>query len=242
MYSYANGVTRLVLENSYLHDGFRGLVFLQSSRDILIEGNTFARAGLHHEAHTLAFRDSEDIVVRRNALIDSYGVFISLQGASGVQITGNVFRRTLDDWNVWTGIMISDSGSDVAINNNTFYNLAGLNVGIREAEEGMVAGLLVVNNLWAGSRTNQIMLHGNHEHNAFYDNTRDGNGLDENIDEPTKQVLTDDPFVDAAAGDLRLAGPTEPGQSLSEAFEWDLAGNPRGQDGTWDRGAYEYNE
>ena len=86
------------------------------------------------------------------------------------------------------------------------------------------------------------MLHGNHEYNAFYNNTRDGSSLDDGIDEPSKQLLTDDPFVDATAGDLRLAAPTEPGQSLSAPFEWDLAGTQRGTDGCWDRGAYEYSE
>lgn len=46
--------------------------------------------------------------------------------------------------------MVSRPGSDIiSIINNTFYALEGRNAGVREASQGMVDGLHVVNNLWA---------------------------------------------------------------------------------------------
>jgi len=124
---------------------------------------------------------------------------------------------------------------------NTFYELFGLNSGIRLRDGS--TGVGIFDNLWAGCRTNQIMLTGTHDYNAFFDNWRlEGSeyNLDERIEEDHVQELTDDPFVDAAAWDLRLAGPTDPGHTLSSPYDVDLLGTKRGGDGTWDLGAYEY--
>lgn len=244
IYSYAEGVVRFALKQSYIHDAFRTILLLQNSQDIFIEGNTFARAGLHHESATLDMRNNQDMVIRRNVLIDSYGVFIQFQRTSNVHFHGNVLRRTLEDWPVWAAIYLPEGGSNVYIYNNTFYNLDGLNTGVRASPEDGVSNLQVVNNLWAGSRAGQIMLCGSHEHNAFFDNLRSDESfsLDELIEESTKQILTSDPFVNGEAGDLRLVAPTESGRDLGASYQWDLAGVQRGMDGVWDRGAYEYND
>ncbi|MBN1772283.1 MAG: right-handed parallel beta-helix repeat-containing protein [Deltaproteobacteria bacterium] len=244
IYSYAAGVTRFALRHAYVHDSFRGLLFLQNSRDVLVEATTFARAGLHHEAFTIALREVRDVVVRRCVLIDSYGVFVGFQGVDNVRFYGNVLRRTRADWPIWAAIHLTEHGDGVLIANNTFYDLQGLNTGVRESPEGLVDGLEVVNNLWAGTRAGQIMLHGDHAYNAFWSNYRDDGttSLDDRIEEATKQVLPGDPFVGAAAGDLRLAGPTESGRTLAPPADWDLAGVRRGEDGVWDRGAYEHRE
>jgi hypothetical protein len=131
----------------------------------------------------------------------------------------------------------------VLIAGNTFYNLAGLNTGIRFT--AAIDNLEVVNNLWAGCRTNQIMLNGDHHHNAFWDNWRVSGAepvsLDDRIEEDTAQFFSADPFVDAEGYDLRLILATEPGVSLDHPFaQTDLSGAERGADGAWDRGAFEY--
>lgn len=240
IYSYTAGVTRLAIKNCYVHDAFRVLLLLQNSSDILIEGTTFARAGMHHEAGSINLRSSSAVAIRRNVFIDSYGVFMTFQDCSGVEVSGNVVRGKLPDWEVWAAIWVTNGGSDISVTNNTFYNLAGLNVGIRD--DSGASGLTVRNNLWARSRTNQIMLAGEHSHNAFFDNRREGSLLDERITEDHKQVLETDPFVDDAAWDLRLAIPTEAGIPLPPPRDLDLMGQTRGADGVWDRGAYEYKE
>ena len=67
--------------------------------------------------------------------------------------------------------------------------------------------------------------------------------LDDRIDDETSQVLTTDPFVDSATFDLRLTGPTTPGQTLDHPFaQTDGDGVARGGDGRWDRGAFEFVE
>ncbi len=64
--------------------------------------------------------------------------------------------------------------------------------------------------------------------------------IDERIEEPNVQVLTEDPFVAAEAGDFHLVAPTAAGTELPAPYDADLEQNPRGADGVWDRGAHEY--
>lgn len=241
IYTYDNGLQYFVLENSYVHDAFRCVMFLQNCSDVRIEGTTLARGGLHHEANSIALRNCENVAIQRNVLVDAYGSMISLQGARNVAIHGNVLRRTLEDWELWTAIHVTGEIAAVFVHGNTFHDLAGLNVGVR-GDEAVGSALQVFNNLWAHNHTNQVMLSGEHAYNAFYDNLRGDTPLDDAIEEATKQVLDAEPFVDAAAGDLRLTGPTAAGQELDPPFQVDLLGAARGADGTWDRGAYEYGE
>lgn len=239
------GVSHIVISNSYLHDAWRNLFFLQDAYDVMLEGNVFSRAGLHHEANTIAVRNTRNVVIRRNRIVDSVNNYISLQGVRNVTIASNVMTRTLDDWDNWAGIFSQDPALNVLVAHNTFFNLEGLNIGVRFTAE--TENLLVINNLWAHNRCNQIMLNGEHRTNAFWDNQRvDGNepvSLDEGVEEEGVQVFEEDPFVDSQSGDLHLAGATEPGEALDVAFvEIDLDGNPRGSDGVADRGAYEYDQ
>jgi hypothetical protein len=238
-----NPVSHLVLRDAYVHDAWRNLLFLQQAFDILIENVVFARAGLHHEASTMALRETRNVVVRRCTMIDSVNVYISLQGTRNVFITANVLTRTLADWDNWAGIHSGVPALNTLIAGNTFHALEGLNTGIRFDAEA--DGLRVINNLWTGNRANQIMLSGDHRSNAFWDNWRvDGAepvSHEGTIDEPTAAFLTADPHVDASALDLRLAHPTPAGETLDDPFvAEDRVGVPRGVDGTWDRGAFEY--
>ena len=240
IYSYTGGLTRLALKNSIVHDAFRRLMMLQLGTDVLIEGNTLARAGLHHEAGTIAVRNCQDVAIRRNVLVDSYGTFVSIQDTSNVEFHGNVLRRTLQDWDVWAAVVLSGNSQQVRVYNNTFYGLTGLNVGVRGESDSSGAGLVVANNLWGSCRTSQIMLDGTHSTNAFFDNYRETTLLDDQIAEDTKQVIFSDPFAAGATGDVRLKTATEPGTVLQPPYDIDLASQKRGADGTWDRGAYEY--
>lgn len=237
-----NGLGHVVLSHCYVHDAWRQLLFLANAFDVLIEDSRFERAGLHHEAGTLAFRNTRNVVVRRNTMIDSVNVFVSLQRVRNVTISANVLARTLDDWDDWAAVFSQEPALNVLVAGNTFFGLAGLNTGIRFDAE--TENLRVVNNLWARNRTNQIMLCGAHSSNAFWDNLRvDGDApvsLDEGIEEESAQVLAADPFVDSGGLDLHLAAATAPGEELADPFVGtDHDGNPRGDDGCLDRGAYE---
>jgi hypothetical protein len=53
-------------------------------------------------------------------------------------------------------------------------------------------------------------------------------------------ALTSSVFVNYATGDYRLAGHTTAGAALASPYNIDFAGKPRGTDGVWDLGAYQY--
>ncbi len=233
-------VPQFVFADNYVHDTWRNHFFLQGSLDLLIEENTFARAGTHHESNSIAIRESRNAVIRRNTFIDSINCFISLQDVRNVTIASNVLAGSQAGFDDWAGIHSASAAKNVLIAHNTFFRLSGLNTGIRFDAE--TDNLRVVNNLWAENRTNQIMLNGDHGNNAFWNNLRvDGDtpvNLDERIDESTAQIFAEDPFVDAESFDLHLTAATEPGETLTDPFVLtDRDGNPRTHS---DRGAYEY--
>jgi hypothetical protein len=110
---------------------------------------------------------------------------------------------------------------------NTLYNL---NV---TSSAGITAGEFK-NNIYylAGSSTGGGFAGASHDYNAFSPDLSTGG-------EPNAQVLATDPFNDAP-GDLTLSTATNCGVPLATTFEEDILGNTRGQDGCWDRGAYEF--
>lgn len=68
----------------------------------------------------------------------------------------------------------------------------------------------------------------------------DYNASDDDLGETNDQLLSSDPFTNAAASDYTLSGATTAGATLSAPYNADMLGNTRGADGTWDRGAYEF--
>lgn len=237
------GVSHIVFSNNYIHDSWRNQFFLQDAVDVLVQDNYFARAGLHHEANSLAFRNSRNVAIRRNYITDSVNCYVSLQGVRNVTISSNVLTRTLDDWDNWAGICSQEPALNVSIIGNTFFALEGLNTGIRFT--GSTDNLLVQNNLWAANRSNQIMLNGCHSYNGFWDNQRINgdqlNPIDGNIEEETAQLFSENPFVESANFDFHLRQHTEPGVSNNLPFaQTDFDGNLRGD--TPDRGAFQFVE
>jgi len=240
-------VTHVRVEHCYLHDANRGHFLTRGWRNILIDGCYFARSGRFQENSSLNFGGGTgDVTVRNSTFEDTQSTFVSLRGADNVRVYNNVFFSVLGEWEIYSSIEITgDGGADhVVVYGNTFVGLHGLNTGIRLGDGTDVQ---VRNNLWAGCRTNQIMLTGDHDYNAFYDNLRVDHDppipLDaERIEEDHAVFLDSDPFVDGAANDLHLASPIPAGESLEAPYDTDLDGNPRGTDGNWDRGAYEFAE
>ena len=230
------------VERCYLHDANRTHMVMVGWSNVVVDGCTFARNGNQQESHTIAANDVNGLTLRGNVFEDSPSVFVVLRGTSNAAIHSNLFLLTYSEGRgVYAAVDGPENNHDVVVYGNTFYKLFGLNSGIRFQEDS--TGIEVFNNLWAGCRTNQIMLTGEHDYNAFFDNWRVEGGsynLDERIEEDHAQVITQDPFVDGAAWDLRLAAPTEPGRTLPAPYDEDLLGQARGEDGTWDRGAYEY--
>jgi hypothetical protein len=69
-------------------------------------------------------------------------------------------------------------------------------------------------------------------HNWYYDS---GTQSETNI-----QNGTGNPFVNRTGKDYHLSAATNAGYTLSSPYNTDPDGNPRGGDGVWDRGAFEF--
>jgi hypothetical protein len=120
-----------------------------------------------------------------------------------------------------------------------------LNAGVKL--RGTFQNVQVYNNLWANNRVNQIEMPGSpgveHDYNAFHDNLNlAGNKKidDDEISEPHKQLVGENPFVAPEDGDLRLRFATDSGLTLPAPFDRDPDSIVRGGDGVWDRGAFEF--
>lgn len=155
------------------------------------------------------------------------------------------------------GIWDADSGSfdGHEVYGNWFFNehTGGRNAIIVIGGDGVnwlgVSGSnnKVYNNTFAGiadpSAFSTVLLNGgtgNEARNNYaYDN---GEAVSYSANTTSNNVAAGaDNFVNYATLDLRLAGATTAGFTLSAPYDTDPLGTTRGGDGTWDVGAYEYN-
>lgn len=163
-----------------------------------------------------------------------------MRGSSDWYIYGNIFRWS-QNWgatsnNGVVGTLTAYSVANVYIYNNTFIDLAGGGSGkiFPNGLNSGLTGVVVRNNLWYNSPTASIGSGVTHDYNWFKGSNEAG------ISEANKQVGTGSPFVNLAAGDFSLIGPTNSGYALSTPYNKDMNGLNRGSDSVWDRGAYEY--
>jgi hypothetical protein len=91
----------------------------------------------------------------------------------------------------------------------------------------------VKNNIIYGNDASFGFGSASHDYNAF------GPGVSTS-GETNAQVLSSIPFTDWESGDFTLTGATNCGVPLATTYDTDVVGNGRGEDGCWDRGAYEY--
>lgn len=111
---------------------------------------------------------------------------------------------------------------------------------------GTASNCLAYNNTFAGieeaSVFAMVLLSGSGNvarNNLFYDCTDTDVSANTTSD---NDLAGGDPFVSYATFDLRLSGATSAGFSLSAPYDTDPLGNTRGGDGTWDVGAFEYED
>jgi hypothetical protein len=134
----------------------------------------------------------------------------------GARIYGNVIRKTIGQHNSDACIMIQNAHGGIAYNNTIVNDASTGQCGILMSGDDSA----VRNNVWVVP--NGI-----------------GASCDAAVcDDNTIYVEAPPPFVDVAGGDFHLTEAL-PGTSLDAPYDQDLEGNLRGQDGTWDRGAFE---
>lgn len=157
-----------------------------------------------------------------------------------VVIYGNrVYRSGATDYNaiVIDTETAGDTFTTISVYHNTTVDADSGSGGIRVVDRGGgVTTLNVKNNLFYNSVENIAVAKVgtlNRDYNAWSSSA-------EAAEETHGQALTGDPFVNAAARNYHLSAATTAGETLGSPYDTDPDSETRGDDGTVDRGAYEY--
>jgi hypothetical protein len=151
-----------------------------------------------------------------------------MNNASNWKIYGNVFLDSASHGNGLIGVGNSKyTAKNIQVFNNTVIN--------SECEFGFIyatTGWEVKNNILFDCKNGPVFGSGvSHSYNAT-------NG---SLSETGVQTgLTSDIFVNYSGDKLKLTKPTADSLKLNSLYNQDMDGNIRGEDGIWDRGAYEY--
>jgi hypothetical protein len=208
-------------------------------------------ASQHAASHADA--GSDNIILRYNLYRKNKGTAIidilsrgSFQVTDNWEIYGNVFwGGERSGYDCTDGVIVVINGQEAngwKVYNNSFFNLIGVgtDTGVDWSEGTYTTGgHQVYNNLfyncenpvtkWSPGDESSVS-----DYHYYIDNSYTPS-------ESNRQVGSGDPFTDWANYDFSLTRGTNDGNSLSSPYNVDAAGNTRGEDGTWDRGAYEYN-
>ena len=249
-----NAPYNIIISYCYLHDIRRCQILTRSSNNILVEYSKIARNGpsndgIHKEAWSAT--DDDNVVIRYCIFEDiSNTAIIALINGSGVaenwEIYGNVFIKTGNVDNVATnGEFYLNykglTGSDIKFYNNTIINITGLASGVRLRSGGNAKAY---NNVWYGCGVNTIAFENTtHDYNFYSDNFRYEGCDPPCLLKPVEdhiQYATGSPFVDWQNGNFHLKYATSSGANLASLYQIDPEGKIRGNDGNWDRGAYEF--
>lgn len=136
----------------------------------------------------------------------------------GFKFYGNIIRKTISQHK--TDASVAAQAADCKIYNNTIYDDSDTGTSSLLCETG--AGSVIQNN---------ILYLPNGMTAGFTAATANNNST----------YTSSPPFVNVSTGDFHLTGALA-GASLSSPYNVDVEGNTRGADGTFDRGAYEYDE
>jgi hypothetical protein len=209
-----------------------------------------------------------NLVIRNNVFHSIYGTnFLSFMDTDAatpwenIFVYGNVFYQTDNNKYGTSGGTISCTGGDevsrVYVFNNTFYRLLGKTDGAASAtgvawQDGNSGDYNVtMNNLFVDSARIKHSGHGKNGKIAY--NTY--SGCSSFAGSPSYDPSAESGYSTSVAKvankssyDLRLTASTDAGRDLTRESWWnatyctkvDPAGNIRGNDGNWDRGAYEY--
>lgn len=164
------------------------------------------------------------------AEIASWGTLGDGGNYDNTEIYGNSFWRNRDE-NSGASVLVGgqdceqgpgcawggDSADNTKVLNNTFAGFSGGN------QVGFV---------WILGGSNNVC-----QNNLHYDVSNSSVSCST---ASNNTVAGADPFVDYST-DLRLTGATAAGVSFGSPYNVDMDGVTRGADGTWDRGAFEYN-
>lgn len=248
------GSSNLMFSDSYLHDVNRVHLLANYVTNSVFENNFFeyryTNTDIHGEGMSINYSGNDannnyikpaNITIRNNIFKDIYGtgyIVIKDSVQSGFSIYGNVFYATDSKYYATNGIITNTTGdsiTDIKVYNNTFFNVRGSSSG---ADSYPVS--------WDVSTKNE-----------FFNNICFGCKAPVGVASKGYNVYTNSTlasretggqywsggnslFVNSATGDFRLNKATQAGFTLPSSFSADVLNNTRGNDGVWDKGAYEY--
>lgn len=242
----AGGGGNWLFQDTYMHHPSRVIFFTQGASDIIIDRSLLERSGVNpsssQHSEVWAARDTHNVIFKNSLVRD----FVSTGGiimgrASNWKIFGNIFQWT-KDWgptanNGAIGSWSSDPtyyARDISIYNNTFAGFTNGGSARIFPIFASIANITVNNNIWVNSPGVAFGTGVTHDYNLFCSPSGSS------ISEPNKEERPDNIFVNAPE-DFRLTSATAPGLALPQPFDIDMDGVTRGADGTWDKGAFEFN-
>lgn len=249
--SFNDGYKNIVISNCYLHDCSSMMISTVYTENVLVEYCYFARNNSNTEFHGEAWQDygSANIVIRHSKFEDITGTaFIALKKGYGDDhinwaVYGNIFMHTfgytkgvgmgsLGDTNPYTGAVTRN----IFFYNNTIYNVNGYNAAVNfDNSDGTC---FAYNNLFLYNESKIKYVKAVHDYSYYYGNT-EHTGFP-TLSEHDYFTGTTDPCVDSSNYNFELNEASEPGIALPWPYNYDMNGNERGADGTWDIGAFEY--
>lgn len=247
-----SGGSDILVQYCWLHDSARTIFYPITWSNITFEYNRMERNGINwgatNHSELVSARQVTNVTFRYNYILDwkstgglIFGGVVSSAAAStssNINIYGNVFEWTknwgdtandgaIGSWNhAWMYV------TKVRIYNNTFVNITDSNPSDAASIFPIVSHLsdcITQNNVWYNANPRTIA--GSHNYNWFNSN---------NHGEANAQVSTASPFINYTGKDYRLASATQSVGALTSPYNLDMLGALRGQDGIWDRGAYEF--
>lgn len=253
-----NRFTNITVSYCFLHDVSRTMILTWPAKGsgFTLEYSKLARNGTAEHREAWSAGPDSNVIVRYNLFEDIHGTgFIAIVNNNGDaanwDIYGNVFyyTGTLDYDGINTGVIMNrydGAGGPInvrAVNwniyNNAFVNIPGFTSAIYSQSS---LNYVVENNIWFNNRANVAGVQGatTEDYNWFYGNYRGSSNIDSISKGGAHDVVgSSNPFIAWRSGDWRPTFPI-PGLALSSAYKYDALGNARGQDGTWDRGPYEF--
>lgn len=248
VYTTNAAATGITLSYNYIHNWKRAGILASNVSGWTIEHNfvyhTYSTSASHGQAIQFGPGAVSGMTIRYNTFKDTHGtgVIVYLDNTfDDLKIYGNLFWHSgetaacgINSTSQAIGSTNGDTASNIKIYNNTFVGMKGRDPqpsgGIDN--NGTATGNETYNNLWYDSIV--TFDSAGNDYNAFFASVGSAPS------ETNGQTGASSPFLDVATGDFRLSGATNAGTTLASPYNTDLLGVTRAVDGTWDRGAYEY--
>lgn len=222
---------------NYIHDQGRCNIFWRGSNST-IEYNylTHNESTDFQHSEMIAAEASGDTAItnvtfRFNMFVEGEGTGALVMHCDGCKIYGNVFWKERQEGFAQNGVVTTWSASDARNNliyNNVFADHAVPGVQFPDSSTSNTA----YNNIFYNNAQSFTGV-GTHDYNWFFNSGG-------TFGEANAQAGSGDPFTNLVGEDFTLTAATNAGTTLGSPYNTDPTGATRGADGTWDRGAYEF--